>query len=290
MLHSSTDPVSDYVTVARRVIAAQAPQLKLVSFHGLKHFLHLDLSAHAVRDAALAHFAGHGTPVVPGDAVLAEYIHEREEEIRSWSNLVWLVLAGFLAVAGVLVHETAATVRAGGTEAAFILVAYSALISAYLQQFLLYLFYLNRTQAYVRQFVEPYYRTAAGFATYRLNRWMSGAQSRFTTPFVTTSAGVLPILANVWCLATVYTKHRHELSWDAYSGVLLTTLLALASLWLLAVMWLCRRTFIHSSLHLRFVPSFLPASAAFTEAVTRMYGSVSPGVNGVRPTGPADQK
>ena len=276
LVHSTDDPVADYRAVVAEVKKAASAKVRLVTFAGLEHFIQFDMSPHAMCEVALAHFDPLAKNMDSSHPAWTENLKQREEEVRHWSNAVWLVLAGFLAFFGILLNLTLSDVFRGTERAPYYLVAYSMLITFYLQQLLLYLFYLNRTQAYLRLYVEPVGPTPIGFAEYRTNRWISTRQSRLMTPFVSFAASAIPVLLSVWSLVSVVTGYRKFLFSSQPSSVLLQVLVLVGAIWLLIVLFASRQVGKYTNLYLRLVPSVLPGSSRFVEAIVLLYASVHP--------------
>jgi esterase/lipase len=276
-VHSVDDPVASYSAVVECVQRGWSDDVRLVSLSGLEHFIQFDVAPSALCRAALAHF-DRAPPPDRRHPTWIENLKQREEEVRHWANVLSLLFLAFFTFFGTLLRATLSKVTAGGSEAPYLVFSYALLLEIYLAFVLLYFFYMNRTQAYIRIYLDPFQEVGVGWTFYRTTQWASGRASRQMTRVVTFSGALLPLAAAATCLAyAIYEYHPRLFSLD--SDDLLLQLLGLVTVgWLAQTIYAGVKLVRYTRVHLYLVPPITPASRKFLLALHALYASTRPGV------------
>ncbi len=277
-IHSVDDPVADYGAIARRVRAAASNQVRLVTLTGLEHFIQFDISPHRIRDLAVEHFKGR---VNESPAALeptqAQALEKREDEIRHWANVLSVLVLGFFASFGAILNATLPDVINKSARAPYYLVGYPAALALYLGFAFLYLFYLDRAQAYVRIFLDPLQETGIGWIAYRTNRWVSGRASHQMTRLIAGSSVLLPSAVAIASLTYAASAYHAKLFAANGQYVFLRLLAVIAVVGMVQAAYAGIRVTRYSRVHLYTIPSVVPASRDFLRALQDLYTSVLPG-------------
>ncbi|MGH2974890.1 MAG: alpha/beta hydrolase [Solirubrobacterales bacterium] len=277
-VHSVNDPVASYSAVAELVQGAASSDVRLITLSGLAHFVQFDVSPHALCGAALAHFHPDGGEPDRRHPAWIENVRQREDEVRHWANVLSLLFLGFFTVFGTLAKATLPEIAAKDPSAPYLLFAYVLLIAVYLQFAFLNFFYMNRTQAYLRIYVDPLQESGVGWTFYRTDRWASGRASRRMTRFVASSGTLLPLLMALAAIGYAFATY-HDRLFD-----LISKNLGLQALALLAVCWLVQVAYTgftlvrYTNVHLYRVPPMVPASRKFLLVLRDLYASAQPGI------------
>jgi esterase/lipase len=276
-VHSVDDPVADYAAVVECVQRAASDDVRLVSLSGLAHFIQFDVPSHALCRMALAHF----DRSLPGPDLAqpawVENVKQREDEVRHWANVLSVLFGGFFTVFGTLLKATLPDVTANTSAAPYLLFVYALLVAGYLEFVFLYFFYMNRTQAYIRIYVDPFQEVGVGWTFYRTTRWASGRASRQMTRLVTVSAMVLPFAFAIFSVTHAVLRYDDHLFHG--NGNIELRLLAVVTLcWLIHAAYTGGKLVRYTKVHLYLVPPVVPASREFLMALQSLYASVRPGV------------
>jgi esterase/lipase len=276
--HSVNDPVASYPAVADLVEGAASSHVRLITLSGLAHFIQFDLSPHALCRAALAHFHPNGTEPDRRHPAWIENVKQREEEVRHWANVLSLLFFGFFTVFGTLAKTTLPEIAAKDASAPYLLFAYALLIAVYLEFTFLNFFYMNRTQAYLRIYVDPLQEGGVGWTFYRTDRWVSGRASRRMTRFVASSGTLLPLLISLAAVVYALLTYHDRLFELASRNLGLQALALVAVCWLVQVAYAGVIFIRYTNVHLYRVPPVVPASQEFLLALRDLYASARPGV------------
>lgn len=277
-IHSVDDPVADYGAIARRVQSAASNRVRLVTLAGLAHFIQFDISPHRIRDLAFAHFTAPATESPPApEPTQAQALEKREDEIRHWANVLSVLVLGFFASFGAILNATLPDIINKNARAPYYLVGYPAVLSLYLGFAFLYLFYLDRAQAYVRIFLDPLQETGIGWIAYRTNRWVSGRASHQMTRLIAASSVLLPSAVAVASLTYAVTEYHSRLFAADGRYVFLRLLALIAVVGMVQAAYAGIRVTRYSRVHLYTIPSVVPASREFLRALQDLYTSVLPG-------------
>lgn len=277
-VHSVNDPVASYTAVAKLAQSAPSSAVRLITLSGLAHFIQFDVSPHALCKAALAHFQPRGPEPDCEHPAWIENVKQREEEVRHWANVLSFLFFGFFTVFGTLAKATLPEIAAKDPSAPYLLFAYVLLIAVYLQFAFLNFFYMNRTQAYLRIYVDPLQEGGVGWTFYRTDRWVAGRASRRMTRFVTSSGTLLPLLIALAAIGYAGLTYHDRLF------VLTSTNFGLQALALVALAWLVQVGYTgvtlvrYTNAHLYRVPPVVPSSREFLLALRDLYASARPGV------------
>jgi carboxylesterase len=277
-VHSVNDPVASYATVADLVRGASSDDVRLVTLTGLAHFIQFDIPSHALCRASLAHFCSDRNDPDREHPTWVENVKQREEEVRHWANVLSLLFLGFFTVFGTLARATLSDITAKDASAPYLLFGYALLIAVYLQFVFLYLFYMNRTQAYLRVYADPVQEGGIGWTFYRTARWVSGRASGRMTRFVTSSGAVLPFAAAIFAIAYAIMTYHARLFHLAMANLTLQILALVSVCWLIQVVYTGGTVVRYTRAHLYKVPPVVPASREFLEALRGIYASVQPGI------------
>ncbi|MDX6438024.1 MAG: carboxylesterase [Gaiellaceae bacterium] len=277
-VHSVDDPVADYSAVVECVQRASSDHVRLISLSGLAHFVQFDIAPHALCRVALAHFNPSGQGPDRRHPTWIENLKQREEEVRHWANVLSLLFLGFFTLFSTLLKATLPDVTSKSPEAPYFLFAYALVLAVYLEFAILYLFYLNRTQAYLRIYLDPLQEAGIGWTFYRTTRWASGRASRQMTRLVSFSGTLLPLLIAMYSLAYGIQTYHTRL-FQIESGNILLQLLALIALcWLAETVSAGLKLVRYTRVYLYLMPPVVPASREFLVALQAVYASVRPGV------------
>jgi esterase/lipase len=276
-IHSIDDPVSAYAPIAERVRHAASDDVKIITLSGLAHFIQFDISPDAICEAALEHFAPSSSEVSTDQPLQVENLKNREEEIRHWSNVLSLLFLGFFTTFGAILRIALPDIINKTAEAPYYLLGYPVVLAVYLEFVFLYLFYLDRVQAYVRIYLDPLLETGIGWVAYRTTRWVSGQMSRQMTHFTAASAIILPTAAAISSLGlAIYDYHLRIFSFSRNNFPLF--LLALLSVgWLAQAVYAGAKLARYSKVYLYMIPPIVPASRGFLIALQAVYMSTLPG-------------
>jgi esterase/lipase len=277
LVHSVNDPVADYSAVVDAVQSATSDDVRLISLAGLAHFIQFDISPHALCRAALAHF----DPSLEGPDVdspsWVENVKQREEEVRHWANVLSVLFGGFLTLFGTLLRATLPDVTAHKPMAPYLLFGYALLVSGYLEFVFLYFFYMNRTQAYIRTYIDPLQEVGIGWTFYRTTRWASGRASRQMTRLVSASVMLIPLLFAVSSLCYAASTYHARLFAADTDDIWLKLLAIVSVFWLLQAVYTGAKLVRYTRTHLYRVPPIVPASREFLLALQEIYTSARPG-------------
>jgi pimeloyl-ACP methyl ester carboxylesterase len=283
-IHSFDDRVADYAAVAGVLRRCGADRSRMISFHHLNHYLQFDMPPGKLARFALHYF---GLPPGPGTAsvnlgsldqtkAIADVLKLYTEERRHWTLLMFNAIAGFFTVFAGLLYFTLGDVVADTPKAPYYLLSYSIATSIYLTVAILYFFYANRVDAYIKFFVDPLMHGVT-WAAFRTSKWMAGRESFWTTSLATIPLAVIPTLLSLGSLGACIIG-----SWDklisAGLDYVVLKLLFLAATFLFV--YTVYAIISHNRFTRRWLFSAHPADKSDFETETllfALYQSVSPG-------------
>lgn len=280
LVHSVDDPVASYRAVAATVTRVASDRVRLVTLSRLKHFIQFDIPTTALRDLALAHFRQESSTPDYADPMWLENVKQREDEVRHWANALSLLFFGFFTVFGALAKSTLPDVADHDPSAPYLLFTYALVIAAYLQFAILNLFYMNRTQAYIRTYVDPVQTGGVGWTFYRTGGRVAGRASVSMTRFLAVSVGLVPMLAATASVVYALIEFHGKIFSLSGDNIWLAVIAFVAVAWLVVVAYASLTLHRYTRTFLYLVPAVVPASPRFLAALRLVYATTAPGTVG----------
>ena len=207
--HSLDDKVSRYEAVARAM--TQCPTgSRLVTFNRLDHFLQFDVPVSRVYEFAACFFAFSQTAAAaPLPIGYADLIKIYSDERRHWTLVLFQVIAGALTALALLLYNTIGDIVSAKPNAPYYLMVYSLISSFYTILAVMYFFYANRVDAYIKMFVEPL-APSVPWVTFRTSQYISGSESPKITRLTALPLMIIPILFGIGSLVACYLQFGAE--------------------------------------------------------------------------------
>jgi pimeloyl-ACP methyl ester carboxylesterase len=232
-LHSFDDRVADYAAVAEAVMLCGSPRRRLVSFNHLNHYIQFDVRPADV-SAFVLHYLGlprateslASPPAEPAKSA-ADLLKLYTEERRHWSLVLFQTIAGFFTFFSLLLYNSLSDVVTETAKAPYFLLSYSLASSIYLTLSILYFFYTNRVDVYVKFHVEPLLQ-GVSWAAFRTSRWMAGGESYRFTRLATIPLMVTPSCLSVLSLLACVLQYHAKLLDFGLQYIVLKVLFLLA--------------------------------------------------------------
>ena len=283
-IHSFDDRVADYAAVAGVLRRGGSARSRMVSFHHLNHYLQFDMPPGKLARFVLHYF---GLPPGPGTAsislagmdqtkAIADLLKLYTEERRHWTLLTFNAIAGFFTVFAGLLYFTLKDVVDNTPKAPYYLVSYSIATSIYLTIVILYFFYANRVDAYVKFFIDPLMHGVT-WAAFRTSKWMAGKELLWTTSLATIPLAVIPTILSLGSLGACLVGSWNQLISVGWNYLVLQVLFLAASFLFLYTLY---AIISHNRFTKRWLFSAHPADKSDFETETllfALYQSVSPG-------------
>jgi pimeloyl-ACP methyl ester carboxylesterase len=217
--HSFNDKVSSYGSVASAVRLCSATS-RLVTLSCLKHYVQFDIPIPRIC-AFIYKFFGikkiteenpnaNAASGVEQLRAYAEILRVYNDEKRHWALILFQVIAGALAIFALMMYSTLGDVMSGSDKSPYILISYSIIASFYVTMAILYLFYVNRLDAYIKMFVEPLIR-GVSWVTFRTNSFVSGSESPNITRLSTIPLVMLPIILGFGALGICAVQYMSQI-------------------------------------------------------------------------------
>lgn len=292
LVHSTDDMVSGYKQVSEFVKGTDSDDVLLVTFHALNHFIQYDMDPGLLCSLSMLRFFKDNIDI---DALREEkslfrdhvIVHEsatsdvsrREEDSRHWSGIIFQTIAGFFVVFGTLLMFTAENVINPETRdiraVPYYLLLYSFVISIYIHLSVLYFYYLNRNDAYIRNFIEPY-MSGTEFVNYRTNTYLSGTSSDKMTKSVSIIISTLPLIGSFILIAGLPILFSDRFTAEP-DNVLIIIGWILGFTFCITGLRASITVLNHSLLHMYTIPAQRISSPLQGEFITRLHNSVVPG-------------
>lgn len=312
LLHSTDDPVASFAPLAERVRSSANPSVRLVTLHGLAHFIQCDMDPAAVCALALQAWGEEeGEDLDP--RVLVALHHELAQESRHWSGLLFQLQVGFFSLFGALLAFTLPDVITSGwmehsgvgadlcagaqallsercievtrqaRAAPYYIIAYALLIDVYAVLLSLYFFYMNRVDAFKRLHVDPLIPVVPWIQA-RTIPWATSATSRKMTKSVAFSVLIGPFLGALLLLVFVGIQYGPDRLFSSAPGNALLQALWIIGLltWVAALAALVRLD-THSKKVVYGSPAPLTSTPGIERAIARVFDSVAPGTVDLAP-------
>ena len=206
LLHSVDDKVSDYKATAEMYHALHHNS-QLVTFRVLNHFLQFDIPSMRVKDLVLVFLQLKQIPEneFSTDEMLQEAYIQVSEESREWAGNIFNLVVGFFSLFGALLFFSFDVLAEIKPQAPYYAILYSLSASIYLTLLLLYFFYLNRSLAYTKHYIEPSL-TFMGWVSYKSYKWLAGRESLMITGLVSVLL-LLLVPATISIASIIYGIH-----------------------------------------------------------------------------------
>jgi len=211
--HSFDDKVSSYDKVADAFKACPSSHGRMISFDGLNHYLQFDIPSFRICEFVLRYFEliddKHIAEVqeVSATDMLKIYADER----RHWSLVLFQVIVGSFTVFGFLLYNSLSELAKDPTLMPIYLASYSIVSSVYIVLSMLYFFYSNRADVYIKMYIEPL-TPLISWSTFRTNPFVLGRGSQFVTRVAAVPLVVLPSLVSVISILTCFTNYYHDVT------------------------------------------------------------------------------
>jgi esterase/lipase len=209
-LHSVSDKVASYDSVAQIVRTNPAIKSLIVTFFGLDHFLQLDLSPIAVYDLSMRFFGLVDDREIPNKdnpTMLAERLRQRSEDSRHWADMLFRLIIGFYTIISGFLYFSLPDVLEQKPKAPYYLIAYALFMSLFVKFAVLYFFYLNRVDSYIKYHLDPSF-PGLSWMEFRTNPWASGRASSILTRRIANSTIGFPFLAAYFLILYVLVAYN----------------------------------------------------------------------------------
>ncbi len=278
LLHSLSDRLASYDSSAWVARSSGSATCRLVTLHGLNHFLQFDVAPPALRDLALQFFGlEEGEQNVhPRESHLAEAIEQCREDARHWSRILFQLILAFFSVFGALVYFSLKEILQGEDKAPHFLVAYALVSSVYVLLASLYFFYLNRVTVFLKHHIEPQIR-GLPWVTYRTLRPASGNTSLIMSRLLAAPILALPLVISASAIAYAVGAYPDRFMELALRNVFLqASLCCTFGLLVVAVLSVCQ-LLRYTNTELYRIPRTRFANPAFEASLCRFFEAVAPG-------------
>jgi pimeloyl-ACP methyl ester carboxylesterase len=279
--HSFDDRVAGYVPVAKALRCCGAGVKRLISFNHLNHYIQFDIRPSDIVALSLRFFDRETTPSVkaerPEDAkIVSDLLKMYTDERRHWSQVLFQTIIGFFTAFSLLLFNSLSDIVTNTPRAPYFLVSYSLASSIYLTLSILYFFYANRVDVYLKFHVEPM-MPGTSWAAFRSSKWMTGGASYRVTRLATIPLTVFPSLVSFLSLGGCAVRYWNKLA-DLTLHYSVLKILFLLAVGLAAYTIHAIRTFNRFTMRWLYIAQPADASDLETEGLLmRLYQSVSPG-------------
>ncbi len=217
LLHSIDDKVADYYSVSN--LANNNTNIKLITFRNLNHFMQFDMPQQILSETILELLEPRKNDKINNDMIKDLY-NNMSAELNHWSGIIYKLIAGFFSVFGALVYFSLPDILAKKSTTPYYLTTYALLTCIFVILATMYFFYVNRTNVFLKLYVEPYLNVMP-WATYRTNKFLSGSESVKVTRKVAIVVIGLPMTIATGSLIYVIYGYMAKYIFDPTNNILL---------------------------------------------------------------------
>lgn len=280
MFHSYDDLVADY-NMLKDTCNLKCEKFDIVTLRGLKHFAQLDIPSKRLFEFIETHFKYVDDDSTPefGDSKAVQILHEEgSREISQSVGFGFNLLIGFFSIFGAFLYFTLPIVTTKDVTSPYYIVAYSLIIHIYMIAASSYIFYMNRSIAYIRNHIEPY-MPVISINEYKNNGYIAGKESMTTTKIFSSISMILPLITSIGAMG--YNLFTYENRFFVREGrnVLLQSSFVASVLLLFAAMLLLVRVLNHANREIYGVHVNRKTSIHRDHDVSRLYYSINKGCN-----------
>ena len=153
LLHSTDDKVADYYSVLNQV--NNNKNIKLITFRNLNHFIQFDIPQQILSETILKLLKPQKTEVINTEIIKDSFYH-MSTELNHWSGIMYKLITGFFSIFGALVYFSLPDILAKKPTTPYYLTSYVLLTCIFIMLATMYFFYINRTNVFLKNYVEPY--------------------------------------------------------------------------------------------------------------------------------------
>ena len=219
LIHSFDDTVASYMDVAR-FAQSTSGDIELIGLNGLGHYIAHDIDCGQLATLIEARFGIQSTPDSEVTSFLDEQYKQLNEEHRFWALRIFQLVIAFFTIFGLLLSNSLESVLTNSAGSYYFLLSYTTIPSIYVCMAALYYFFLVRTQAYIAQFIEPYY-PSLGFQQYKINSNISGSLSARMSSTVSLILFFIPLFISFYGLFEFVVLHNVRLAPDRENSLVL---------------------------------------------------------------------
>ncbi len=275
LLHSIDDRVSSYDVVSE--YCKKLENYYLVTFRGLGHFLQFDMSNDRIRSVILEYFKEHSDEPKYNEERIFEEIKQAQVEHNEWAGIIFKLIIGYVTALGVTLYLSLEQVIALDVRAPYYLVSYSLITNIYVSLLILYFYFLNRTSAYLRNFLELLVSHSMGYGNFKSNSFMSGNQSSSITAAVSTGMLWVPFCISIFSMVAVCHLYSERIFEFSQNDIVLKASLTACVVTFLFVLWSLYGFVDHSRNELRRVHRANYVNPRIFNQILELYAAVRPG-------------